>query len=80
MDGLPALDLCDMVIEVLRSTNNSVQPNHNDIRETGANLHSKTETQNARIKQKVDQLFDVDYVPTNTHSSQGESQLYILKK
>ena len=28
-------------------------------------------------KQKVDQLSDVDHVPTNTHSSQGESQLYI---
>ena len=30
-------------------------------------------------RQKVDQLSDVDYVPTNTHSSQGESQLYILE-
>ena len=29
-------------------------------------------------KQKVDQLSEVDHVPTNTHSSQGESQLYII--
>ena len=27
----------------------------------------------------VDQLSDADYVPTNTHSSQGESQLYIVE-
>ena len=31
-----------------------------------------------REKQKVDQLSEVDHVPTNTHSSQGESQLYIF--
>ena len=42
MDGLPALDLWDIVIEVLRSTNNNVQPKHASIQETGATLHSKT--------------------------------------
>ena len=31
-------------------------------------------------KQKVDQLSEVDHLPTNTHSSQGESQLYIFLK
>ena len=36
MDGLPALDLWDIVIEVLRSTNNTVKPNHDSIRETCA--------------------------------------------
>ena len=30
-------------------------------------------------KQKADELSDVDYVPTNTHSSQGESQLHIFE-
>ena len=78
MDGLPALDLWDMVIEVLRSNNNTVQPKHNSIQETGATLHSKTKTLNVKRRQKVEQLNGVDYVPTNTHSSQGESQLYIF--
>ena len=32
----------------------------------------------SKRRQKVDQLSDVEYVPTNTHSSQVESQLYIL--
>ena len=30
-------------------------------------------------KEGVDQLNEVDYVPTNTRSSQGKSQLYIFE-
>ena len=59
MDWLLALGLWDIVIEVLRSTNNTVQPNHNGIQETGATLHSKTKTQNVKRRQKVEQLSDV---------------------
>ena len=44
MDGLPALDLMDTVIEVLRSTNNTVKPNHDSIRETCARPNPKTKT------------------------------------
>ena len=36
VDGLLALDLWDMVIEVLRSTNDTVQTNHNGIWGIGA--------------------------------------------
>ena len=74
-DGSLALDLWDIVIEVQRSTNN-IQTKHTSIQETGATLHSKTEAQKVKRRQKVDQLIDVDYVLPNTHSSQGESQLY----
>ena len=77
-DGFLALDLWDIGIEVLRSTNNSVQPKHTSIQETDA-LHSKTKTRKIERRQKVDQLSDVDYVPTNTHSSHNESQLYIFE-
>ena len=72
MDGLPALDLWDMVIKVLRSTNNTVQPNHSGIREIGARPNSKAKTQNDKRRHMVEQLSAVDYVPTNTHSSQGK--------
>ena len=44
--------------------------------ETGAVLDSKTKTPHFTRKCEVDQLSEVDYVPTNTHSSQSESQLY----
>ena len=74
MDGLLALDFGDMVIEVFRSTHNKVQPKHTSHQETG---DSKTKTQHVTKREKVEQLSEVDYVPTNTHSSQGESQLYI---
>ena len=44
------------VIEVLRSSNNTVQPKHISIQETGATLDSKTKTPNVRRKQKVEQV------------------------
>ena len=78
MDGLPALDRWDTLIEVQRSTNNTVQPNKKWHRGNSCEANSKVKTQNVKSKQKVDQLSGVDYVLTNTHSSQGESQLYIL--
>ena len=64
---------------VLRSTNNNVQPKHTSIQETDATLHSKTKARKVARRQKVDQLSDVDYVPTNTHSSHSESLLYIFE-
>ena len=76
MDGLHALGLWDIVIEVLHSTNNKAQPKHPSHQETQAVLGSNTKTQHVTRRQKVDQLSEVDHVPTNTHSSQGESQLY----
>ena len=68
-----------IVIEVSRSTDNTVKPNHDSIRETCARQNTKTKTPTDKRKQKVDQLSDVDYVPTDTHSSQGESQLYTFE-
>ena len=75
LERLPALDLWDMAIEVLRSINNKVQPKHTSHQETGAVLDSKTKAQHVKRRQKV----EVDWVPTNTHSSQGESQLFIFE-
>ena len=79
MDGLPALDLWDTVIVVPRSNNNTVQPKHTSHQETGAVFDSKTKTQHVKRKQKVEQLSEVDYVPTNTHASHNESQLHIFE-
>ena len=44
-----------------------------------ATLHSKTKAQKVKRRQKVDPSSDVDHVPTNTHSSQNVSQLYIFE-
>ena len=83
MDGLPALDLWH-VIEVLRSTHNTARQGRlaqGNLCGTGDHSMNKTETKTPTEKSKrdVEQLSNVDYVPTNTHSSQGESQLYIFE-
>ena len=70
MDGLPALDLWDIVIEVLHSTEGKTQPKYTGHQETGAVLDSKTKTQHVSRKQKVDQLSEVGH---------NESQLHIFE-
>ena len=44
MDGFPALDLWDTVIEVLRSTNSNVQPKHTSMQATDATIAAKSIT------------------------------------
>ena len=73
------LGLWDMVSEVLSSTNStktSTNPASDrcEIRTLSRNTHNSKQ----KGKRDVEQLSHVDYVPTNTNSSQGESQLYIF--
>ena len=80
MDGLFALDLWDVVIEVLRSSNSTKSPKAkakkgNCLRVPERDRTSKSEQKGNRDS---DQLSQVDHVTTNAHSSQGESQLYIF--
>ena len=63
MDGLLALDIWDIVIEVLHSTNDKTQPKHTSHQETGTFQDFKTKTQHVIRKQKVDQWSEVDHVP-----------------
>ena len=98
MDGLLALDLWDIVIKVLRTTKDNIQPGHTGSGKLGqiqpnqtcsrkleyvqpklTICDSKTKTQHVNRRQGVDQLSEVDRVPTNTRSSQEESQLYIFE-
>ena len=73
--GLPALDLWDVVIEVLRSSISTKTPNNPAAGNCSRNHKSKPKHKGNR---DVDQLSRVDYV-TNANSSQGESQLYIFE-
>ena len=59
-------------------TNNTAQPKHLSHQETGTVLDSKTRPNIVREDKKVEQLSEVDYVPTNTHSYHTEYQLYIF--
>ena len=65
MDGLPALDLWDLVIQVLGTTHGIPKPTQASTRETGAERQSTT-----KIKQVLDQnvdLSNIDQVPSNAH-------------
>ena len=77
VDGLLALDLCDLVIKVLRTTHGIPKPTQASTRETGAALQSTP-----KITQVLDQNVDpsnVDQVPSNAHLSEKESQLFIFE-
>ena len=66
------------------SANNTArrgEPAQGDLCGTGDHSinKNKTKTPTERRKRDIEQLSNVDYVPSNTHSSEGESQLYIFE-
>ena len=72
MDGITALDLWDVVMEVLHSSNNK---NSSILGAAGSCLRNVTRLTG---NQKVDQLSDLDHVATNASSSQYGAELYIF--
>ena len=76
MDGLLDLDLWDVVMEVLRPSNSTEPPTTPAAGNCSRNHKSNPKLEGNR---DVEHLSHVDYVPTSTHSSQGESQLYIFE-
>ena len=81
IDGLLALDLWDVVIEVLCSTNSTKKPSNpasGNRCETG-NYPRDISKLKHKENRDVDQLLRVDHVATNAHSFQGKSQLYTLE-
>ena len=72
MDGLPALDLWDVVIEVLRPLKSTKSPTRRATRNCSWNQKAEPKLKGNR---DVDQLSHVDHVTTNANSFQGESQL-----
>ena len=77
LDGLLALNLWDLVIEVLGTTQGISKPTQACTRETGVMTQSTP-----KIKQMLDQnvdLANMDQVPSNAHLSEKESQLYIFE-
>ena len=82
MDGIPALDLWDVVIEVLNSSKNNT---HTHIKHAEINVGEKSGAQipnpslKRRGKRDVDELSNVDHVVTNASSSHSEAQLYIFE-
>ena len=89
-DGTPALDLWDVVIEVLHSAKNTHQAVKDHCRKEGRRSSAtnrapgEIRSTNPKTKLKrsgnrdVDELSNVDHVVTNASSSQFGAQLYIF--
>ena len=78
----PALDLWDVVIEVLRSTNSAITPTH---RASGNRCETGNHSRNTlKPKQKgnrdVEQLSHVDHVPTHTFFSMRVSVVHLWRQ
>ena len=65
MDGLPDLDLWDVVIEVLRSSNSTKPPSNPAAEKCSRNHRSKPKQHEQHGNRDVDHLSHVDYVTTN---------------
>ena len=86
MHGLPALDLCDIVVQTLRSPQTIKKPSvavsgreHDRSlcwREYDIRNWKNLERSN-KVRSEIDQLNQVDHVSSNAHSSQGDSTLYL---
>ena len=68
----------DRSIVLQKQYENPTNPAAGNRCETGT-FSRNTAKSKRKGNRDVDQLSDADYVPTNTHSSQGESQLYIVE-
>ena len=70
MDGLPALELWDLIVSVLvnvaRVSDRSVQP------ESDVHKHHKSHM-------KIDVMKDIDAVPSNVQSARQEALLYVFQ-
>ena len=79
LDGIPALDLCDLIVAVLHgNTYQSSQERRNPCTNlVRAALHK------LQMRKKsygmIDDLDDVDFISSNVHSSRQEALLYIFE-
>ena len=83
MDGIPALDLWDVVIEVFHSSSNQFTKPEERVqgdllRDTSSSKHTNVQTKNP-IQHDDLELCDVDYVSSNVKSSQFGAMLYIFE-
>ena len=82
MDGIPALDLWDLVIEVVHSSNQAKKSKENVQGKLLHDTSSRKQTKN-QVKTPVQQndleLCNVDYVSSNVNSSQSGAMPYIFE-
>ena len=83
MDGIPALDLWDLVIEVFHISPNQSKKTKGNVqgdssRNTTPNKHTQNQTMDPIHHDNLE-LSNVDFVSSNAKSSQFGAMLYILE-
>ena len=80
LDGIPALDLWDLIVAVLGNTNQSHKEhgdllmNKREVRSPPHTIHKRKQSQRV-----INDLDNVDLVPSNVQSSHQEALLYIFE-
>ena len=83
MEGIPALDLWDLVMEVFHSSPNQLnntkdQARGNSLRDTTSNKHTQNKTKDPTKHNNLE-LCNVDCVSSNAKSSQFGAMLQIFE-
>ena len=80
LDGIPALDLWDLIVALLGNTNQS----HKERRDPFMNKREVRSTPHTIQKRKqshgvINDLDNVDFISSNVHSSRQEALLYVFE-
>ena len=80
LDGIPALDLWDLIVAVLGNTNQS-HKERGDPFMNKREVHSIPHTIQKRKQSQgvINDLDNVDFIPSNANSSHEEASLYVLE-
>ena len=83
MDGIPALGLWDLIIEVFHSSPNQINKSKGQVqgnlsRDTTSNKHTQNKNQGSNPGRQFD-LHNVDCVPSNAKLSRFGAMLYIFE-
>ena len=80
LDGIPALDLWDLIVAVLGNTNQSNKEqgdllmNKREVRSTTHTIQKRKQSQ-----RMINDLDNVDFIPSNNNSSHQEALLYVFE-
>ena len=80
LDGIPEVDLWDLIVSVLGNTNQSNQE-HGDLSKNKREVRSPPHTIDKRKQSQrvINDLDNVDSVPSNVQSSRQEALLYVFE-
>ena len=78
LDGIPALDLRDLIVAVLGNTNQS-QKEHGDLLMNKREVRPHTIHKRKQSQRVINDLDNIDSVPSNVKSSHQEALLYVFE-